>query len=335
MPGMTEKLNGIAMEIEDCNFPLLEGVIATSTPQTACTDCDVAILLGGFPRLANMERRDLIHKNAEGMRDQAMALDMYAKSTVKVLVVANPANTNCLVAMRSCSRISPQNFSCLTRLDHERLRFFIAKQANYYLSANGSMSQSVSPSDVSNICIWGNHSATQVPYLDCCSVNVGGVPTPAATFFTKTTPSSSDGGGVVGGGGGGDSEGGMSLDELVKKVQTRGAAVLSTQGASSGFSAANAIAKHLADWLGPSPTEEIFSMGIQSTGNSYGVPDGLVFSFPCTRVVGGAPGQIAIVTGLEVSPAVQDLINKTTEELIGEMLEASFVFAADGGRAPK
>lgn len=165
-------IQGVKLEIDDSNYDLVVEVIATTDVEVACKDVDVAILLGGFPRLPGMERKDLISKNAEGMRNQARALNTHASRDCKVLVVANPANTNCLVAIKSAPDIPATNFSCLTRLDEERLRGFACAHVNSSLGHKGSLS--IRPSAITGLYILGNHSSTQVPYLDTAKVIIDG-----------------------------------------------------------------------------------------------------------------------------------------------------------------
>ena len=221
------------------------------------------VVSSGFPRLPGMERKELITKNAEGMRDQARALDACADRDVKVLVVANPANTNTLVAMKSAPSIPAKNFTCLTRLDQERLRGFIVAKVNQVEEAAGN-NVKVRPSDVSQIVIFGNHSTTQVPYIDAATVMVGGETKRVSQYFTQE-----------------------ETNQLIVSVQNRGAEVIKAQQASSALSAANAIGKHLKDWINPSDPHNVFSMGMLSDGNPYGIPDGLCYSFPCCHGANG------------------------------------------------
>ena len=167
------RLEGLKMEIQDAAYELLQEVWIGTSAEEGFAGANVAVLLGGFPRLPGMERKDLITKNAEGMRDQARALDACADRDVKVLVVANPANTNALVAMKSAPSIPAKNFTCLTRLDQERLRGFIVAKVNQVEEMAGN-NVKVRPSDVNQIVIFGNHSTTQVPYIDAATVMVGG-----------------------------------------------------------------------------------------------------------------------------------------------------------------
>lgn len=289
------KLQGIKLEIEDCCYKNVVNVIATVDPESAFHGADVAILLGGFPRLPGMERKDLIVKNAEGMKQQAQYLTEYASRNCKVLVVANPANTNCLVAIKSAVGIPPENFSCLTRLDHERLKGIVASTINSKYSS-GSQIES---HEVKDVFIFGNHSTTQVVYT--------GVGTfPGGNISDILTDEDSD--------------------NLLPKVQNRGAEIIRYQQASSALSAANAIAKHLRDWLGPDEGQT-FSMGILSNGNPYGIPDDLVFSFPCQRIAGGKSGDVYIVPDLPIDTRTRSLLKVTIDELEREKCDAAGILS--------
>lgn len=249
IPESKEKLNGVQMEINDSYFPLLCSLVATSNQDEAFSGTEVAILLGGFPRLPGMERKDLLIKNAESIKSQASALNNYGDRNVKVIVVANPANTNCLVAIKSAPRIPKENFTCLTRLDQERLRNFCAKTVN------------IAPSAISNVFILGNHSTTQVAYINDGKAKAeNGEILNVKDFFT-------------------DEE----YHQVLTRVQNRGAEIIKALQLSSAMSAAEAIVQHLKDWLGPQEHTEAFSMGVLSDGNSYGIADDLVYSFPCVR----------------------------------------------------
>jgi malate dehydrogenase len=157
----TSILHGVELEIKDSCYALLDDLVATTDPQAAFVGADIAVLLGGFPRAPGMERRDLTAKNAAGMRDQATALDTYASKDCKVLVVANPANTNCLVCIKTCKTIPAENFTCLTRLDQERLRGLSTERVNSYLEGTG-WTTKICPAEVRDVAIFGNHSSTQV-----------------------------------------------------------------------------------------------------------------------------------------------------------------------------
>eukprot|EP00742_Colponemidia_sp_Colp-10_P005916 GILJ01006327.1.p1 GENE.GILJ01006327.1~~GILJ01006327.1.p1 ORF type:complete len:403 (-),score=67.11 GILJ01006327.1:187-1395(-) len=239
---MESSLKGLMMEIEDGAFPLVEKVVATSDLATAFQDVDVAILVGGFPRKAGMERKDLISKNVSIFREQGQALDAHAKKDVKVLVVANPANTNALIASTYAPSIPKENFSCLTRLDHNRALSQVAIKAN------------VPVSDVKNVVIWGNHSSTQYP-----DVNHGvirGQPIRQAI-----------------------NDDAYLNGPFISTVQKRGAAIIEARKLGSAMSAANAIKDHMKDWLQGTGPGEFVSMGVLSNG-SYGIEEGLCFSYP-------------------------------------------------------
>jgi len=293
MEAAMSRLEGLKMEIQDSAYELLDSVWIGTSAEEGFAGAHVAVLLGGFPRLPGMERKDLITKNAEGMRDQARALEACADRNVKVLVVANPANTNALVAMKSAPSIPPTNFTCLTRLDHERLRGFVVAKVNAVESA---VEQRVRPSDVSGIAIFGNHSTTQVPYIDNATVTVGGEKKPVAPYFSAEEAA-----------------------QLTTSVQNRGAEVIKAQQASSALSAANAVAKHLKDWLRPTDHNNVFSMGVLSDGNPYGIADGLCYSFPC-RATGD--GEYAIVPDVPISDNVRKMLELSVDELTAEKRDA-------------
>lgn len=307
LPESYRKLESFKLEIEDSCFEFIRSVTITTSLQVAFEGADVVILLGGYPRLPGMERRDVINLNVTGIQKQAAALNRYAKKDVKVLVVANPANTNCLVAMVSASSIPSRNFTCLTRLDHERLRGLVVKKINEINQSN------ILSSAVKGVAIFGNHSSTQVPCLSACMVEMSpGVKVPLSTIWEDADPESPD------------------MKSIVKKVQGRGAEILQYSGASSALSAAVAIAKHLASWIGVASDDgdDIFSMGVLSNGNPYGVPENLVFSFPCRRVRGSKvlDGNYEIASHVELDTYLQSMIATTVQDLESEKSEAiSFV----------
>eukprot|EP01112_Ceratiomyxa_fruticulosa_P008778 TRINITY_DN2274_c0_g1_i1.p1 TRINITY_DN2274_c0_g1~~TRINITY_DN2274_c0_g1_i1.p1 ORF type:complete len:330 (+),score=98.78 TRINITY_DN2274_c0_g1_i1:199-1188(+) len=243
IPLMIEALGGVVMELEDGAFPLLAGVVPTVDPKEAFTDIDFALFLGATPRREGMERSDLLKENAGIFKTQGEALDKYAKKTVKVLVVGNPANTNCLIAATSAPSIPKENFSALTRLDHNRAKSQIAIKAK------------VNVNDVHNVIIWGNHSSTQYP--DVNHGTIGGHPIRSVI-----------------------KDDAWLNDEFIKKVQQRGAAVIKARKLSSAASAAKAIVDHIHDWVFGTKDGEFVSMGIWTTEAVYGIQAGLVFSFP-------------------------------------------------------
>jgi malate/lactate dehydrogenase len=233
-----------------------------------------------------MERSQMIAINAAGIAEQARSLETYAKPSVKVLVVANPANTNTIVAMNAAPKLRSHQFSCLTRLDHERLR--------------GMASLFCGGAKVRDVAIWGNHSQTQVPYLLAATVTLNGVSRKLAELD-------------------GASE---FMQAVVPRVQRRGADIIKATGTSSAMSAATAIGYHLADWLSERPSSELFSMGMLSNGNAYGVPPGIVFSFPCHRLRGG---EVVIAEGLPITSEMQAMMDQTVEELLAEKREAEAI----------
>jgi malate dehydrogenase len=292
IPESEAKLKGVQMEIEDSFYPLLKSLVATSNRRDAFLDADVVVLVGGFPRLPGMERRDLLIKNAESIKSQAEALNEYGSAHAKVLVVANPANTNCLVAIKAATRIPPENFTCLTRLDQERLRGFCAKQLT------ASLQRTVFAKDVHDVYILGNHSTTQVAFVHQGQlVENDHTVTRVAQHFTSE-----------------------EYVQLLRKVQNRGAEIIKVLQVSSALSAAEAIVRHLADWLGPTIPAHPFSMGVLiKKGNAYGIPEDIVFSLPCNRSDNDA-GYVPL-DGLTFDEATQSLVVLSADELTQERLQ--------------
>ena len=235
-----EALAGTVMEIEDCAFPLVAGITQSDDPNIAFKDADYCLLVGARPRGPGMERKDLLEANAAIFSVQGKAINDNASSSVKVLVVGNPANTNALIAYRNAPDLQPGQFTAMTRLDHNRA---IAQLANKAGKHN---------TDVDGMIIWGNHSATQYPDINHATVDGS-----KATDLVDEA---------------------WTLDEFIPTVQQRGAAIIKARGLSSAASAANAAIEHMRDWaLGTSG--KTVSMGIHSDG-SYGVEKGLIYSFP-------------------------------------------------------
>jgi malate dehydrogenase len=241
-------LRGVVMELEDCAFDLLAGVVETDDPDIAFGDVDLALLVGSRPRTKGMERSDLLEANGAIFTVQGKALSDNAAPGVHVLVVGNPANTNCLIAMGNAPRIAPERFTAMTRLDHNRAKAQLAARAGRPVA------------DVTRMTIWGNHSATQYP--DLFHAEVGGKPALEVV----------------------DDRAWLE-QEFIPTVQQRGAAVIEARGASSAASAANAVIEHVRDWMGGSPSDDWVSMSVPSNG-SYGVAEGLVSSFPVTTSAG-------------------------------------------------
>nr|XP_057914181.1 malate dehydrogenase 1Ab, NAD (soluble) [Doryrhamphus excisus] len=281
IPPMLSILDGVVMELQDCALPLLRAIVATGKEEVAFKDLDVAILVGSMPRKEDMERKDLLKANAAIFESQGKALEKYAKKTVKVLVVGNPANTNCLIAIKSASSIPKENFSCLTRLDHNRARSQVAMRCG------------VPATYVKNVIIWGNHSATQYPDVHHCLVKMSG--NEVACFDAVKDEAWLKG-------------------DFITTVQQRGAAVIKSRKLSSAMSAAKAICDHMRDiWFG-TPEGEFVSMGVYSTGNPYKVPEDLIYSFP----VQIKDKTWKIVEGLAVNDFSRAKMEATATELIEE-----------------
>ena len=266
-----EALAGTVMEIEDCAFPLVAGIVQSDDPNVAFKDADYCLLVGARPRGPGMERKDLLEANAAIFSAQGKAINDNASASVKVLVVGNPANTNALIAYRNAPDLQPGQFTAMMRLDHNRA---IAQLANKAGKHN---------TDVDGLIIWGNHSATQYPDINHATVDGS-----KATDLVDEA---------------------WTLEEFIPTVQQRGAAIIKARGLSSAASAANAAIEHIRDWaLGTSG--KIVSMGIHSDG-SYGVEEGLIYSFPV--ICEG--GNYEIVQGLQVSEVSQTLMDKSEAEL--------------------
>ena len=237
-------LKGVMMELDDCAFPLLQSMVPASDPRTAFRDVDVALLVGARPRGPGMERKDLLEANGAIFVPQGKALDEVASRDVKVLVVGNPANTNCLIAMKNAPSLKPTQFTAMMRLDHNRALTQVAQKTGKAVTAVKKMS------------IWGNHSATQYP--DVFHAEVDGQNAFKAINDQAWVEST-----------------------FIPTVQKRGAAIIEARGLSSAASAANAAIDHVRDWVHGTASGDWVSMGIPSDG-SYGIPEGLVFGYPVT-----------------------------------------------------
>ncbi len=269
-------LNGVRMELDDCAFPLLTNVVCTDDADLAFGDIDVALLVGAMPRKAGMERADLLSANGGIFKPQGEALSRSAKRDVKILVVGNPANTNALIAQRNAKDLDPGRFTAMTRLDHNRAVTQIAQKL------------ATSVNDVKKMTIWGNHSTTQYPDLFHCEV--GG----RNAYETVGDHS-------------------WVADTFIPTVAKRGAAIIEARGASSAASAANAAIDHIRSWSLGTPKGDWVSMGIPSDG-SYGVPEGIISSFPCVC----ADGKYEIVQGLEIDDFSRAKIDASAAELVDE-----------------
>jgi len=282
IPQMVNALNGVVMELEDCSLPLLRSTVATDQESVAFKDIDVAILVGAMPRRDGMERKDLLAANVRIFKSQGQALDQYAKKSVRVLVVGNPANTNCYVTAKFAPTIPSQNFSCLTRLDHNRALSQVA------------LKLSLTADRVKNAVIWGNHSSTQFPDLRHAYVRLDSGETRGAYEAINDDD--------------------WIKNKFIPVVQKRGAAIIAARKLSSAMSAAKAICDHLSDlWFGTNGDEWV-SMGVVSDG-SYGIEQGLVYSYP-VRI--DKNRNWTIVQGLDVNDWARDLMEKTAAELVLE-----------------
>ena len=242
IPPAMGALGGVVMELDDCAFPLVQGIVATDNPDIAFKDADYALLVGSRPRGPGMERKDLLEANAAIFSVQGKSLNDHAKKSVKVLVVGNPANTNSLIAQRNAPDLDPRQFTAMTRLDHNRALTQIAQKTGKHVT------------DVKGLTIWGNHSATQYP--DLHHAKVAGQD--ALSLVDQAWIES----------------------DFIPTVQQRGAAIIKARGLSSAASAANAAIEHMRDWALGTQGETV-SMGVYSDG-SYGITKGLIYSFPCT-----------------------------------------------------
>ncbi|MBT09493.1 MAG: malate dehydrogenase [Gammaproteobacteria bacterium] len=241
IPPAMGALEGVVMELDDCAFDLVRGIKATDDPNTAFEDADFALLVGSRPRGPGMERKDLLEANAAIFSVQGKALNENSSQEVKVLVVGNPANTNCLIAQRNATGIPPEQFTAMTRLDHNRARGLLASKFNAHVS------------EVEGLSIWGNHSSTQYPDISKALVS-------GKSIWESVDKEWLD-------------------SEFIPRVQQRGAEIIEARGSSSAASAANAAIEHMKSW-NEGTDGQIVSMAVHSNG-SYGIEPGLIYSFPC------------------------------------------------------
>ena len=300
IPAAMDALRGVAMELDDCAFRLLAGVELSDDPDVAFADADAAILVGSRPRTQGMARKDLLEANGAIFTIQGRALSQYASPDVRVLVVGNPANTNCFIAMRNAPNIPKENFTAMTRLDHNRARSQLAAKLKVPVDA------------ITRMTIWGNHSATQYPDLFRCKVNGGN----AVDLLDDSN---------------------WVVNTFIPSVQNRGSEIIKARGASSAASAANAAIDHMRDWILGTPGSVLsescvtscvtpgdgdsdcdlpgdwVSMAVPSDG-SYDVPEGVVSSFPvqCVR------GRYSIVRDMEIDSFSRDRIEASVAELVAE-----------------
>jgi len=275
IPPAMDALTGVVMELNDCAFPLVQDIIISDDPSVAFKDIDYAYLVGARPRGPGMERADLLEANAKIFSVQGKALNDHAKADVKILVVGNPANTNALITLKNAPKLNPKNITAMMRLDHNRSLSQIAEKTGSHSSK------------VEKMVVWGNHSATQYP--DISYATVGGAPVKEKV----------------------DNE--WYVDTFIPTVQQRGAAIIKARGASSAASAASAAIDHMRTWVLGSNGGWV-SMGVYSSGNTYGIDEDIMYSFPivCEN------GEWNIVEGLEISDFSREMMSKTETELVEE-----------------
>ena len=269
-------LGGVKMELDDCAFSPLVDVITTDDANVAFGDADIALLVGAMPRKDGMERSDLLSANGGIFKPQGAAISANAKKNIKVLVVGNPANTNSLIAMHNAPNIDPRQFTAMTRLDHNRAVSQLAQRVNKPVAS------------IKKMTIWGNHSVTQYPDLFNCEVDGKN----AAQLVNDQS---------------------WIEETYIPTVAKRGAAVIKARGLSSAASAANAAIDHIRDWVQGTPAGDWVSMSVPSDG-SYGVPEGLISSFPCTC----ANGDYSIVQGLDIDAFSRARVDASVAELLEE-----------------
>lgn len=243
IPPAMNALNGVVMELDDCAFPLLKGIVATDDPNVAFKDSDFALLVGAMPRKKGMERKDLLTANSKIFSVQGKAINEHAKKDIRVLVVGNPANTNALITMANAPTIKHGNITAMTRLDHNRAISQLATQTGADSTA------------ITKLTIWGNHSATQYPDISQTQIDGKAASDSVEDAWYKET--------------------------FIPTVQKRGAAIIEARGLSSAASAANAAIDHMRTWVMGTDSNDWVSMGIPSDG-SYGITEGLIYSFPVT-----------------------------------------------------
>lgn len=278
IPEAMKGLEGVKMELEDCSFPLLKEIHIGDNPKEIFKGVQYALLVGAKPRGPGMERAELLNENGKIFVAQGQALDQVADKNVKVLVVGNPCNTNCLIAMSNAPSIPRKNFHAMTRLDQNRAVSLLAQKANADIT------------DVTNFTIWGNHSGTQVP--DFVNAKIKG--NPAVDVIQDKA---------------------WLEKEFIPIVQKRGAAVIAARGKSSAASAAHAAIEAVKALVNPTPKGQWFSSGVCSDKNPYGIQDNLIFSFPCRS---NGNGDYEIVKDVPWNDFLKNKIQATEKELIEE-----------------
>ena len=273
IPVALDALNGVAMELEDCAFPCLESITTTDNASVAFQDCDYAFLVGAKPRGPGMERSDLLIENAGIFSVQGKAINNSANRNIKVLVVGNPANTNALITMSNAPDIDPKSFSAMMRLDHNRALAQLAEKTDSHVTS------------IKKLTVWGNHSTTQYPDIHHATINEKQAIELVSLDWMKNT--------------------------FIPNVQNRGTKIIQARGLSSAASAASAAIDHVRNWTFGSSNNDWISMAIPSDG-SYGIPEGLIFSYPLRS---SGNGVLKIVQGIELDEFSQEKIQATSSEL--------------------
>jgi malate dehydrogenase len=279
LPQAQKALKGVMMELEDCAFPLLAGMVASDDPNVAFKDAQVVLLVGARPRGPGMERKDLLTENGKIFITQGEAIGKVADPDVRVLVVGNPCNTNCFISMKTATkfnRVKAKNFTAMLRLDHNRAAGQLASKTGKAVG------------NFKNLTVWGNHSPTMYPDIRFAKVDGQEVKKLVASDAAGET---------------------WYKETFIPTVGKRGAAIIEARGLSSAASAANAAIDHMHDWWLGSKGEWV-TMGVPSDG-SYGIPEGVVYGFPCTT----ESGEYKIVQGLEIDPFSREKMNATLKEL--------------------
>ncbi len=281
LPHMKDALLGLKMEVLDGAFSLVKGVITTSDPEEGFSEVDFAILCGARPRSKGMERKDLLSLNGKIFEEQGKYFDKYSNKNVKVCVVGNPANTNCLVLIKNAPSINPRNFTALTRLDHNRM-----------IAQIGEKIGELDLDKIKNCTIWGNHSSTQYPHIDYGVLDNDEIALPLVPLINNKD---------------------WIENEFILNVQQRGAKIIEARKLSSAASAASAACDHIRDWVLGTNDNSWVSMAVYSNGE-YGAEKDIVFSFPVTC----KNGEWTIVKGLKLSDFAKKKIELTSKELAEE-----------------
>ncbi len=275
IPQSMSALSGVRMELEDCAFPLLHDIVTTDDPAIGFRETDYVILVGAKPRSKGMERKDLITENAKIFANQGRAINDNASPNVRVLVVGNPANTNALIAAANAPDLDRSQFTAMTRLDHNRALGQLANKTNTMVA------------DITRMTVWGNHSMTQYPHIDNCLIEGN----PVYDLVSRD----------------------WAIDHFIPRIQRRGAEIIEARGLSSAASAADAVVDHVHDWALGTREGDWVSMSVHSDG-SYGIDEGVVFSYPVTC----KDGQYEIVQGLELDALSKARLSASEKELRDE-----------------